>query len=943
MKERKTIIKISVWKRNICLLLAVLLLTTGTCHNSYAAEAKEKTYKTGYVRALIENYLGAPVKVSVLYCEEDNALWIDGEEFQNYLNNYIFYYDQSEGTVRIDVWEKQFGLRIGSNEIVYKIGESECFYRLDSAPVKKYKDRIWIPAEPFFYLTGCNVYPVSVDGDETAWEPKDDFLVIEQPQQTVMDILHKIYNTGNGLYWAFSFENDFMMTEEQVKHLLDAAGIAVSLYGVCTGDVNRILSMATQPFHKSMEGFRMLSNNLFHTEWEELPLMKDVINIDKFLAAMLVASQSKIEAMEKEGENASKLIGLTAENILEMNKAIRTEAAVDRIKFLESASSGPHWNLFKEYYDEIKTIDQRMDQVTYKMDDAAEVGKTAAKIIRFGTLAAGFYQRFTAHDAQISKAMECYLNESQYDTEIDGSIRNVLEMQFLTAKRNYLYASANAFWTVVKDGAADLTLGAVGLLEAGIVTALTNVAWHTIEKLDILPLPKASEPEAMQMAMYSMMYQTDSWREAVYAYESYALGNGMSKMEDLEHCAYLTLNYLNSCYVTIEAGLEALRSAEFAQSDLYKNAEKKRDAIAQMIAVLSENMEMENRSLGYGVLQNFSAFLKNDLTYELFVARSLMENGRQYGYKAPILTAPSLTILPLAVFSNNYYEFIRDELLPRRGYAKQVSAERYISYNSNFNEDRDWDRRNGLLGADIVDLNQDSVEDLLVYSVGEYPQDEYFPLNHLIVELYSMDDEENVYLVKRSSLGSYHGLSDDYYAGGLLTMNGKTYLYLEYQTMAKFADGGALGYVFYEYAQDGTFLPRWNLCKSDGGSSDIAYSLFTRTAGENYEKAILYADMGFGCSEQSAMVYMIEHNSLQEALRYGFDRIGLPQSSKYLDIYQNVPTYLENNELEYMSPSFCLKSQGIQGDGGWNMKISLEDYTELEENIKALEQEDEAA
>lgn len=86
------------------------------------------------------------------------------------------------------------------------------------------------------------------------------------------------------------------------------------------------------------------------------------------------------------------------------------------------------------------------------------------------------------------------------------------------------------------------------------------------------------------------------------------------------------------------------------------------------------------------------------------------------------------------------------------------------------------------------------------------------------------------------ALGSYSGLTGEWLAAGITEIDGTTYLYTESYSNALFANGFYLGYDFYEYTKDGAFRPCMSVCKSDGGSSGIAYSVLQREGEEKWQE-----------------------------------------------------------------------------------------------------------
>lgn len=142
-----------------------------------------------------------------------------------------------------------------------------------------------------------------------------------------------------------------------------------------------------------------------------------------------------------------------------------------------------------------------------------------------------------------------------------------------------------------------------------------------------------------------------------------------------------------------------------------------------------------------------------------------MEVDKIYQYSKRPLAAPEVTLLPLVNFTD-YYEFIHEKLLPEYGYANIGENSIFLEYQNGY-QNENWDRRDGILDAAIKDLNGDEVEDLLVFRFGHWDGD---PMeddalgnqegrriilegeNRLIAELYSMDENGEIFLAGRTGL-----------------------------------------------------------------------------------------------------------------------------------------------------------------------------------------------
>ena len=205
--------------------------------------------------------------------------------------------------------------------------------------------------------------------------------------------------------------------------------------------------------------------------------------------------------------------------------------------------------------------------------------------------------------------------------------------------------------------------------------------------------------------------------------------------------------------------------------------------------------------------------------------------------------------------------------------------------------------------------------------------------NRLIAELYSMDENGEIFLAGRQALGSYSGLTGEWLAAGITEIDGTTYLYTESYSNALFANGFYLGYDFYEYTKDGAFRPCMSVCKSDGGSSGIAYSVLQREGEEKWRKTVLQGDGEFRMYTEDK-IFFNEDISVRIALDYGFSVLGFPATLNDMELYSEYPTYMENEEL--IEPLFHLLCQGDNGNGGWSIHTEVKEQSDFRWVMKML-------
>lgn len=299
-----------------------------------------------------------------------------------------------------------------------------------------------------------------------------------------------------------------------------------------------------------------------------------------------------------------------------------------------------------------------------------------------------------------------------------------------------------------------------------------------------------------------------------------------------------------------------------------------------------------------------------------------------------------------------YYPYIRDHLLPQMGYASQETTSCYVNGRElgGNNSRWAWDDRKGILGADIADLNNDGIKDMLVY---------YFDLPDwedwmngflkdppaLYVDLYTLTEERNVTLVDHIYLDVLFSHNFNMLRGGLMEVNGQTLLYVEDAANAYFANGGGINYYWYGYdAENGKLRPYWENGQTEGGSVDFEYSLIDRTGDGKEKKQVLYA------SDMRLREYQNQNNGKNPpasdfgtALELGFSRMGLPEPTRVelknydYPLYDGqinlAPTYWGTDHLKQSFEYICSGSGDYQGR---NMTVTVKDFTELKEHIEKI-------
>lgn len=316
----------------------------------------------------------------------------------------------------------------------------------------------------------------------------------------------------------------------------------------------------------------------------------------------------------------------------------------------------------------------------------------------------------------------------------------------------------------------------------------------------------------------------------------------------------------------------------------------------------------------------------------------------------------------------SYYPFIHDELRPQLGMVSQDTVHTVLDSAQIFDK-VGWSQKTGLLGADIIDFNQDGTEDLLLYSIEHSDQTGMERYMSLYVSIYSMDADHTIYLVtKERILDQLMDFAYERCRLGLMELDGKQYLYVEDDSTSYFANGGGVSYTWYYLTDDGTLRPRWKIGHTCGGSSCLANSLldyyahgegevYTLCTGGAFRRMDRWADyQGPSCDEYvltadgehrftypDEQVLQMDEQTLDSSLAFqaAFTMLGVPETAEYQSEngydahFGSLPTLWDT---KYVKESISFDSTGTRLDGGErNMSVSAGDCTELHEKMIELD------
>ena len=308
----------------------------------------------------------------------------------------------------------------------------------------------------------------------------------------------------------------------------------------------------------------------------------------------------------------------------------------------------------------------------------------------------------------------------------------------------------------------------------------------------------------------------------------------------------------------------------------------------------------------------------------------------------------------------SWYEYIRDNIAPEMGWASLETESRKVGENWVY--PTGWDFREGLLSAQITDLDKNGTEDCVLYYFDlDY---EYFPGNP------GFDDKSTVYVkvLTRNSDGtvSETGARQVVYedgtgfcdaVGGIMEFKGRKYVYFECNTNAYYANGYGTLYTFYSY--DGTQLrPDFAVGKTAGGSIEFEYSVVSydengSLTGYNviydgspwfngdgtYSKKILCADSDWKRVHPGESMLMDSFDpplAMQKGLSMVTDIAPGKVTLKNADNgYAFGDTYISYRNMDCFTEAFNYNCNGakVGNKGARNMTVTVSDKTDLRRHV----------
>ncbi len=263
-----------------------------------------------------------------------------------------------------------------------------------------------------------------------------------------------------------------------------------------------------------------------------------------------------------------------------------------------------------------------------------------------------------------------------------------------------------------------------------------------------------------------------------------------------------------------------------------------------------------------------------------------------------------------------YKKYVAETVIP------QISASNMETYTATMNPqvfDTDWGNRNGLFAMDIRDLNNDGIKELLLYICKPCEVNNgyrHFESNNgFVVDVYSINDKNDIYKVCEETLGYYGGTLDNIFGGGYSFINGKLYLLVESMDYGLLANG--IGYEVDLYKFDS------NACIhldkrifTPGGSSDIRF-ICQSYDGSNSTEEVFWADQDYVYNyDDNNVTLPAPDYTVMDGFDYIYSKIGIKCPAKStVKGYEWLPSFLDDTES--IDPIFRIDNHGTHYEANY--------------------------
>ena len=260
-------------------------------------------------------------------------------------------------------------------------------------------------------------------------------------------------------------------------------------------------------------------------------------------------------------------------------------------------------------------------------------------------------------------------------------------------------------------------------------------------------------------------------------------------------------------------------------------------------------------------------------------------------------------------------------------------------------QDMGWYTRDGILGAELLDMTGDGMEDLVLYRIRSSKAG--LPHENLYMSIYTCKNGKIIEswetLVNEDAMLPFTGVSYDSVRVGTVKLDGRPYIWTEYAHNSYYANGSTFVVTLFgydEYPGECCLRRYWLNGKTTAGTNGVVFSL--QTFGHDSEgmepdsDELLWTDnYGNGdkgpCADPSA------------AVAGGYKRIGFPDTAVYGGdpstdtgaggdgFRDQFPTYWKTNAVK---KSIQLIESGTGPNDNREMTSRINDFTKAEINLR---------
>ena len=592
-------------KRSLALraLALALIALLAACGALAEPEETRERFMIGQMRVLYMDHPESIHWLQVLYDATNDVLRVNPADFVGQIDDYSYHTNAHGGTARMV--QREFEFDGGSHFLVMRLGDTACEYNMP-APALLREGELWVPANEFFRLIGGHLMRMAMDDDETDWDPRLDFVLVDGYGPNIPDLLHTLFKRENGIGWMFTYQRDFGLTDDQVVNKAGLAAFASNAYSVLTGDLNVIFALCTENFSSAANALSQLGSDLFGGEPMVFASEYEKMYYRQFLDAMVNPSKQQAQDYTENAQDVVHGVGSVVEisgNIMKDMALPNWGAGIWSSVPTGLSSLAP--KLVHEYVDDQLQLLNRM----YESIDPAVTGVgLGLDLLEAGIVTANLTNQLLNQDERMLRAVRLFIDTSQYGHRMDEVSRKSLEKAFGEVESEAGHFAGELTREMINIFALDVpaALGQTTLGTVAFVTTMTDLGWKGVrtiaEKIRPSLLASEDEPAAFQLSIYGMMYEADAWRALAEYYETYVLGNDFTQQDYVRECGLLALNYLKSCLVTTEAAVLAYASAPDIQSQsAYQAAIAKASELAAMIRQLVDALNASEKDVYVGL------------------------------------------------------------------------------------------------------------------------------------------------------------------------------------------------------------------------------------------------------------------------------------------------------------------------------------------------------